>query len=60
MEIAAALGQNKPITPLYIDSPQALVPYHLGHLQGRLLPRDPGIDFIEYLPLMAEMERMAR
>lgn len=58
MEIGSALGQRKPIIPLYIDSPQALVPYHLGHLQGRLLPPDFSSDMMGYLNIAIEMEKL--
>lgn len=37
-EIGIAIGARKPILPLYIDSPAALTPYNLDHLQGAQFP----------------------
>lgn len=37
-EIGMAIGMKKRIIPFYTDSPQALVPYFLDQLQGKLFP----------------------
>lgn len=68
-EVGMALGAHKPILPLYVDSPQALVPYHLDHLQGVAFPKDldtltadmpPEAQFPAMLTAVDLAEHMAR